>query len=195
MSTGSRTSRTANSGPRKNTKGNSDKRTAAAFVLLFLLPPVGLFYMWRSSVFRKRGRMFLTLTATVEMTVILLIALPAQKIPGRLPVASVPVAATVVPEGRVVSALSNIDQLLADQQAAEADLTVTPEPTNAADRLAEQEAILNTTVYSVYSNKAKYYHAVEICGTQTNRRALTVREAMQENMGACPNCNPPVYTG
>ena len=58
----------------------------------------------------------------------------------------------------------------------------------------EQEAILNTTVYAVYNN-AKMYHAREVCGTQSNRRQLTVQEALLEGLGACPNCNPPVFTG
>ena len=112
--------------------------------------------------------------------------------------AHLPVAVTIAPDDGIVTALSNIDQLLAQQQAAEAAASATEAPLTdeeaAAQHAAEQEAILNTVVYSVYSN-AKYYHATEICGTQSNRRALTVREAMNEGMGACKNCNPPVYTG
>ncbi len=54
--------------------------------------------------------------------------------------------------------------------------------------------MLNTTVYAVYNN-AKMYHAHEVCGTQSNRRQLTVQEALLEGLGACPNCNPPVFTG
>lgn len=138
----------------------------------------------------------MTLISMAEMTLLFVLLLPAQKTPNILPVPSVPTAATVVPGGQVVSALSNIDQLLADQQQAmAAEYNITPEPTDQAAYLAEQEAILNTMVYSVYGNSAKYYHKDQICGTQTNRRELTVRDAMQENMGACPNCNPPIYTG
>ena len=51
---------------------------------------------------------------------------------------------------------------------------------------------MNTIVYSVYSG-AVYYHATTVCGNQSNRRELTVAEAMSEGLGACPNCNPPVY--
>ena len=112
--------------------------------------------------------------------------------------AHLPVAVTIASDDGIVTALSNIDQLLAQQQADAAAAAATEVPLTdeeaAAQHAAEQEAILNTIVYSVYSN-AKYYHAAEICGTQSNRRALTIREAMNEGMGACKNCNPPVYTG
>ena len=112
--------------------------------------------------------------------------------------AHLPAAVTIAPDDGIVTALSNIDQLLAQQQAADAAAAATEVPLTdeeaEAQHAAEQEAILNTTVYSVFSN-ARYYHSQEICGTQSNRRALTIREAMNEGMGACKNCNPPVYTG
>jgi hypothetical protein len=60
-----------------------------------------------------------------------------------------------------------------------------------AEQAAKEEEILNTKVYSVYSG-ARLYHATTVCGTQSNRRELTVREAMAEGMGACKDCNPPV---
>ena len=173
-------------------------RALGGLLLTLLLPPVGLAFLWRRGVFRTRGRVLLSCVATLEMAVLLLIFLPTPQLPQELPVAHLPVAVTIAPDDGIVTALSNIDQLLAQQQAAEAAASATEAPLTdeeaAAQHAAEQEAILNTVVYSVYSN-AKYYHATEICGTQSNRRALTVREAMNEGMGACKNCNPPVYTG
>lgn len=181
--------------PERSRRSN---RALGGLLLTLLLPPVGLAYLWRRGVFRTRGRVLLSCVATLEMAVLLLIFLPTPQLPQELPVAHLPVAVTIAPDDGIVTALSNIDQLLAQQQAAEAAASATQEPLTdeqaEAQRAAEQEAILNTIVYSVYSN-AKYYHAAEICGTQSNRRALTVREAMNEGMGACPNCNPPVYTG
>ena len=179
-------------------KTRSNKRALGSFLLTLLLPPIGIAYLWRRGVFRARGRMLLTGIATLEMAAVLLCILPTPQLVQDMPVPHLPLAATVAPDDGIVSALSNIDQLLAQEQAAEAAASVTPEPLTdeeaAAQHAAEQEAILNTTVYSVYTN-AKYYHATEICGTQSNRRALTIRDAMNEGMGACPNCNPPVYTG
>lgn len=181
---------------RTPTVEKDERRVPLAIILLLLLPPIGLYYLWRMGVFRTRGRFFMTAIAMVEMTLIMVLLLPAKSTPTQQPIPSVPVAATVVPSGEIINALSNIDQLLADQQAESADYAdITPEPTDQAAYRAEQEAILNTTVYSVFGSSAKYYHSVEICGTQTNRRALTVREAMTEGMGACPNCDPPVYIG
>ena len=179
-------------------KTQRNKRALGSFLLTLLLPPIGIAYLWRRGVFRTRGRMLLTGIATLEMAAVLLCILHTPQLVQDMPVPHLPLAATVAPDDGIVSALSNIDQLLAQEQAAEAAASVTPEPLTdeeaAAQHAAEQEAILNTTVYSVYSN-AKYYHAAEICGTQSNRRALTIREAMNEGMGACKNCNPPVYTG
>lgn len=171
-------------------------RALVGFLLTLLLPPIGLIYLWRAGVFRVRGRMLMTVIATVEMALLLMLVLPEKRLISDVPMPAAPAPATSVPDSGVVSALSNIDQLLAQKQAEElaaAGLDVTPMPTDAAPYLAEQEAILNTTVYSVYGSGARYYHRLEICGTQTNRRQLTVREAMNLGMGACPNCNPPVY--
>ena len=68
------------------------------------------------------------------------------------------------------------------------------EPNAEAERQArieaKQEEINNTIVYAVNSG-AKYYHAVQVCGNQSNRRSLTVREAILEGLGACSDCNPP----
>ncbi len=180
---------------RKKTSG----RGKFGVVLSFLLPPVGIAFLWRRGVFRTRGRMLITGLSTLWMAVLLALVLPGTEVLTISPAPVVPVAATVAPNDGIVTALSNIDQLLEEQQAAAAALNPTPEPVITdveaeAARLAEQEAILNTVVYSVFNN-AKYYHSREVCGTQSNRRSLTVREAMNEAMGACSNCNPPVYTG
>ena len=173
-------------------------RALGGLLLTLLLPPIGIAYLWRRGVFRTRGRVLLSCVATIEMAVLLALLLPTAELPQEAPMAHLPVAVTIAPDDGIVTALSNIDQLLAQQQAADAAAAATEVPLTdeeaAAQHAAEQEAILNTIVYSVYSN-AKYYHASEICGTQSNRRALTVREAMNEGMGACKNCNPPVYTG
>lgn len=173
-------------------------RALGGLLLTLLLPPVGLAFLWRRGVFRTRGRVLLSCVATIEMAVLLALLLPTAELPQEAPMAHLPVAVTIAPDDGIVTALSNIDQLLAQQQAADAAAAATEVPLTdeeaEAQHAAEQEAILNTIVYSVYSN-AKYYHAAEICGTQSNRRALTVREAMNEGMGACKNCNPPVYTG
>ena len=175
-------------------KGN---RGLFGLILTLVLPPVGLAYLWRAGVFRTRGRMLITALATIEMAVIFSFMLPQDELLSQAPVPVAPVAATIAPDDGVVSALDNLDQLLAERQAElDAQAGITPEPTqDDAAYQAEQEAILNTIVYSVYGDSARYYHKDRVCGTQSHRRALTVQEAMGLGMGACPNCNPPVYMG
>ncbi len=169
-----------------------------ALLLTLLLPPIGLMYLWRMGVFRTRGRMIMTGIATLETALILFLVMPGKQLVSDVPTPVTPVAATLAPDDGVVTALENIDTVLAEQQAAQAEAAgvATAEPTTDPEvEAAKQEAILNTTVYSVYGNSAKYYHSLEVCGTQSNRRTLTIREAMNEGMAPCPNCDPPVYTG
>lgn len=195
---------------RKNSRSaytpNMDRPTAKkkssrgplALALSLLLPPAGIVYLWRNGVFRSRGRLLVTALATAWMSVLLGFALPSRQVATVTPAPAVPTAATSAPSDGVVTALSNIDELLAEKQAAEAALNGTEAPVDDAAAIAqynaEQQAILNTTVYSVFSS-AKLYHSREVCGTQSNRRALTVEEAMNEGMGVCPNCDPPVFSG
>lgn len=169
-------------------------RVAAGLILTLLLPPIGLAYLWRAGVFRTRGRMLLTVLATIEMALVIALLMPEQELSSMAPMPAAPVAATIAPDDGTLTALSNLDQLLAEEQARrDAQSGITPEPTvDAAAYEAEQEAIKNTTVYTVYSSGARYYHKDTVCGTQSNRRALTVREAISEGLGVCPDCKPPV---
>ena len=192
---GSNAAYTPNMDTPNRRKGN---RGLLALILTLVLPPAGLAFLWRRGVFRARGRVLLTALATVEMAIVCALLLPRAQVYTEAPVPAAPAAATIAPDDGVVSALSNLDPRLAQRQAAQdaaAGVTPTPAPTDDAAYLAEQEAILHTIVYSVYGSGARYYHKSSVCGTQSNRRELTVEEAMSEGMGACPDCNPPVYIG
>lgn len=175
-------------------------RGLPAILLCVLIPPVGLALLWRKGVFMMRGRVLLTAISTIEMACVFALLLPPSVIQPEVPVASVPVAVTTAPDDGTTTALTNLEQVLAERARAEAEANGDPLPIDENDPEAqeklrqEQEAILNTTVYAVYNN-AKMYHAREVCGTQSNRRQLTVQEALLEGLGACPNCNPPVFTG
>lgn len=179
------------------TRARRSNRAVFALIVTLLLPPIGLAMLWRAGIFRTRGRVFITALATIEMAVLVSFMLPEDELLSQAPVPVVPVAATIAPDDGVVTALDNLDQLLAERQAErDAQAGITPEPTqDVAAYQAEQEAILNTIVYSVYGDGARYYHKDSVCNTQSNRRSLTVREALNLGMGACPNCNPPIYTG
>ena len=175
-------------------------RGLAGLVLTLLLPPVGLFFLWRQGVFRTRGRMLLTALATVEMTLLFVWLTPHQELTPRAPVPVTPALVTAAPQGETLNALSNIEQLLYEQKLAKVveaggsarDLLTEEEKLEAQN--AENEVIYETTVYSVFNN-AKYYHATKVCRTQTNGRELTVRDAMREGLTPCPFCNPPAVEG
>ena len=196
--------RTANSARRDYTAGLEKPSKARAvsgrgllgLVLTLLLPPVGLFFLWRQGVFRTRGRLLLTGIATLEMTALFVLLTPHQELTPRTPVPAAPPLVTAAPQGETLNALSNIEQLLYEQKLAKVldaggtarDLLTEEEKLEAQN--AENEIAYETLVYSVYSN-AVYYHATKVCRTQTNGRELTVRDALREGLQPCPYCNPP----
>lgn len=200
----SRYNRAGGSGFTANLERPSSQRSVSArgilgIALTLLLPPLGLLFLWHQGVFRTRGRMLLTTVATLEMLGFFVLITPHQELAVQRPVPAAPASVTAAPEGETVNALSNIEQLLYEQQLAqvvaqggdESDLLTEQQRLEAVN--AQNEVIYNTTVYAVYRN-ATYYHKEKVCNTQTNGRELTVREAMSEGLGACPNCNPPVVT-
>lgn len=167
-------------------------------ILTIVLPPVGMAYLWRAGVFRTRGRMVLTGMGTVILALWCALLLPSRELQNEMPVPAVPAQVTLAPDDGMENALSNLDELLAQRQAErDAAAGITPEPTSttSAEFLAEQEKILHTIVYCYAGSGARYYHSKPVCNTQSNFRELTVEEAMLEGMGACPECNPPVYIG
>ena len=179
------------------TRVRKNNRGLTGILLTLLVPPVGIAYLWRNGVFRNRGRIVLSAIATIEMAFLFALLLPERELSIQAPVPVAPIAATIAPDDGVVTALDNLDSLLAQRQAElNASLGITPEPTEDTEaRRIEQEAILQTTVYSVYGYGAQYYHKDTVCNTQSNRRAMTVKEAMAEGLGACPDCDPPVFGG
>ena len=172
-------------------------RGVAGLIMTLILPPVGLFYLWRNGVFRARGRMLLTMLATVEMALVAVWLTPHAELMPQMPVPAAPVQVTAAPEDDTLTALSNIEQLIYDQQLAkvkeaggsERDLMTEEEKLEQINN--ENEVIYNTTVYCVFGDSAVYYHASKVCGNQTNGRELTVRDALREGLQPCPDCNPP----
>lgn len=172
-------------------------RGLAGLILTILLPPVGLLFLWRQGVFRARGRMLLTMLATVEMALLVVWLTPHAELTPRTPVPAAPARVTAAPQDETLTALSNIEQLLYERRLQEVEAAggteqdLLTEQEKLEQAAAETEAIYDTTVYSVFGNDAVYYHATKVCGTQTNGRELTVRDALREGLQPCPNCNPP----
>ena len=174
-------------------------RGLAAILLLIIIPPVGLLFMWRNGVFRARGRMLLTTLATVEMMAIGVLLTPRNELSSQLPLPVAPQSVTAAPAEENLNALYNIEELLYEKQLAEVvalggdETNLMTEEEKLARQEEDREKILNTIVYAVY-NKAIRYHSQMVCGTQSNGRALTVQQAMMEALSPCPDCNPPVWT-
>ena len=166
-------------------------RGVFGFILTVLVPPLGLLFLWRKEIFRVRGRMFLTVLATVEMGVLIALLLPRSSLTTVSPIPGSAARITHAPESEALNALSNMDQLLQAQQ--EASATATPEPVTQQDQIAAQQDVLNTTVYCVTVSGARFYHTASECDGQQNPRALTVQEALAEGLEPCSKCNPPIY--
>ncbi len=174
-------------------------RGGFAAILCLLIPPIGILLLWRMGMFKIRGRVLITALSTLLMSGVILLLLPGSTLQTESPLPGVPSRATPAPEGEVKTALSNIEELLYQKQleevidsgGSEADLLSDQEAL--AREKAEQEAILNTIVYAYNGSGARYYHANVVCGNQSNGRKLTVAQAMEEHLGPCPDCNPPVY--
>ncbi len=168
-------------------------------ILSILLPPLGILFLWRQGVFKIRGRVLVTAMSIAVMSAVIYLTLPGSALQTETPLPSTPSRVTAAPSDEVKTALSNIEELLYQQQleqvieqgGTERDLLSDAEQLEQEKQ--EQEAILNTEVYAYNGSGAKYYHSSPVCGNQSNGRKLTVAQAMEERLGACPDCDPPVY--
>ena len=184
---------------RPSRQGPISGRGAALILLTLLLPPVGLLALWYTGAFQARGRMLMTALGTIEMMLLIVLLTPRAELATQLPLPVAPAAVTQAPDEENLSALYNIEEILYQQQLAQVvaqggqEEDIMTDAQKEARQAEEREKVLNTTVYAVFRN-AQRYHSQMVCGTQTNGRALTVREAMLEALSPCPDCNPPVWT-
>ena len=114
--------------PNRRSEGTVSARAIRALILCFLLPPVGLTYMWRVLVFPLRGRILMTVVAAAEMTLFFVWGMFGLITWSSLPDAIYPqpgasVAVTAAPTTGTVSALSGIEELLATPTPVPADST------------------------------------------------------------------------
>lgn len=153
------------------------RRTIVQLLLLVLLPPVGLALLWRNARYPLRGQLLLSLLATLSLTCMLVFGFSRapQEVIAPAPVAPAP-AATATPEPTPTPSPEELAAL-----AAAANPTPTPEPT------PEPEPVY---VYAVKRN-ASLYHSGKTCGKQKNSRKITLEEALEEGLKACPDCDPP----
>ena len=75
-----------------------------------LLPPVGIYFLWREGVFQTRGRMLITTLATLEMMFLIVLVTPRAELNSVSPVPAAPPSVTAAPVGETVNALTNMFQ-------------------------------------------------------------------------------------
>lgn len=184
---------------RKPMQANYERRRLIlALVLCVLVPPLGILLLWRLLLFNTPTRIGVTLVSALLLMIVVVLLMPASTPVIVTPTVRSPDRAEAAPASEVRTALSNMDQLLYEQQLQEVverggtEDSLLSDSEQLAIAAQQQEEVLNTVVYCV-NRKAKLYHLEPVCGNQSNGRALTVREAMAEGLGACPDCNPPVY--
>ncbi len=195
------------------------RHTLVQILLILLLPPVGLAVLWRSSRFPMRGRVVLSALAVISMTAMFSLFLSWQTPDPVMPTPAAPAPAaspTFPMRGRVVlSALAVISMTAmfslflswqtpdpvmptpaAPAPAASPTPAPTPVPTPTPEPTEAPTPAPTPTVY-VYAvrKNASQYHKSNKCGSQTNRRKLTLDEALEEGLEPCPDCNPPVIDG
>ena len=101
----------------RRSEGTVSARAIRALILCFLFPPIGLLYIWRALVFPLRGRVFVTLLALLEMTLLFVWGffglITWSTMPDTVrPQPGSSVAVTAAPTDDTVTALSNIDELI-----------------------------------------------------------------------------------
>ena len=175
-------------------KKGMTRRAVTGIVLCVILPPVGIFYLWRNGIFAVRGRLLVTALSGVVCFAVCSMFMPRAAEGILLPDLTVPRLVTPAPQQDWYDALSGVEEVILAEYIAKITPAPTEDPLIVAQREAEakarEDAVMNTIVYSVY-NGAKYYHKQQKCGTQMNNKQLTVREALNSGLGACSLCNPP----
>ena len=178
-------------------KPGMTRRAILALILLVLLPPVGIAYMWYKGIFAVRGRVLLTVVGVVIMTAMFGFLMPKNSVVEIRPSAVKASLRTPLPTDSELNALSNMEELLAgieNRPVVESDYNEATGQTvaddGAGEATPEPEDPMAAVVYSVRSG-AKYYHKSGECNGQVNRRTLTVAQALNEGLKPCGRCDPP----
>lgn len=154
-------------------------------VLCLLIPPVGILFAWRThklSILLRAGFSALGLAAIT----IIFVFLMRQESPTA-DIRPMPATPQLVGYGTVAA------QEAAIPAAAEAPAQPESVPINpgaATDPALVQEPgeLTDDTVVYAVTNNASSYHLYEICDMQENRRAMPLRDALNEGLQPCEKC-------
>lgn len=152
-------------------------------VLCLLLPPVGILLTWRAQNINLRTRAGFSAAGFLATILIFFLLMK----PSAAVSSITPVPATPETVGYGASAVVTAPPAQAPAQPADA-APAAPSATEPPSATQEPGAMNDDTVVYAVTNNASSYHLYPICDTQENRRALTLREALNEGLQPCEKC-------
>ena len=171
-------------------KDNTKETLILLGALSLLIPPLGALLTWRTNRMALPARAAFSALALASMTLIFCLFLRPGSTDGNIrPMPVVPdrVGYGVVSAGDQVSLPEPTYAVPAAPGAiAPAEVSV-PEPEPEPTPTEETGLTMESTVYAV-TNNASSYHLYEICELQTNNRALTLQQALNEGLKPCEKC-------
>ena len=141
-------------------------RALTAFLLLIILPPVGIALLWRKKIFLTRGRILLTAVSTLILMAMLIPLMPEGGMQTVTPSPNLPTSFTYS-KGNAVQA--DFDRL--------------------SQTTGQNNSYFSSVVYTTDGDE--YYHTSALCDGNPLTLALTIEQAHQRELTACPVCNPP----
>ncbi len=166
--------------PEKQSGGSSDW---LIYALLVLLPPVGVWLLWRGNKFDITLRTTLSAASIIWFIILLILLIPLFS-SGNDDIQNTNDTPFLNPSSQVQSAAPSVSPTVAPSSTTSAPTStagvgiVSPGNTNASEE----------TTYVYMANAGIEYHLIEDCGGLTGANKVTLDFAKQRGLNACPNC-------
>lgn len=155
-------------------------------VLSLLLPPVGILLSWRAQNVEIRMRAAFTGTALASTVLIFFLLMrPTGTVSMITPVPETP---QLVGYGAAMTEQPIVTPVPEAPAQFAAPAPGTPAATDDPAAVQEPGELTDDTIVYAVTNNAASYHLYELCDQQENRRALTLREALNEGLQPCEKC-------
>lgn len=159
-----------------------------------LLPPVGLFILWRSRRMTMHIRTILSVTGFISMTLIFFLLLRPKELPSAIqPMPAMPSVAGYGSASQTVSIPFGNDTMNVPAQpgiAAPAPVggDFNNNPIITSPTVSTPAGLTPESIVFAVTNNASSYHIFDICDFQENHRALTLQNALDEGLAPCEKC-------
>lgn len=154
-------------------------------ILCVLFPPAGILFTWRTHKLPLTFRTALSALGLVSTTVIFIFFMRPENTTADI--RPMPATPQLVGYGTVASQQASIPA--ATEVPAQPEVyPVSPEATNDPSLSQEPGELTDDTIVYAVTNNASSYHLYEICDMQENRRAMTLRDALNEGLQPCEKC-------